>query len=191
MCTPQRPGIRYPPLRSITRASPTLPASPLGRIARMRPSSISTAASGCTLGSTQSIRLAWERIVFITAIQAAIRDADIAKVFFDGISPARRGASAGGDNRVGQGGFIGHVLVALAGKPQRVIAKPDRRIFCRITGRAAARQAFDDSVVIGVAEERDRVAHAARNVAYAMRRREKPFVGPAMQDVAAVDDVGA
>src|ERR1700730_7958157 len=67
MCTSQRPGIRYPPLRSITGASPALPASPLGRMARMRPSSISTAVSGCTLGSTQSIRFAWERIVFMTA----------------------------------------------------------------------------------------------------------------------------
>src|SRR3954454_11303874 len=35
-CTSQRPGIRYPPLRSITFASPTFSASPLGRIARMR-----------------------------------------------------------------------------------------------------------------------------------------------------------
>src|SRR5215469_39091 len=31
MCTSQRPGIRYPPLRSIICASPALPASPLGR----------------------------------------------------------------------------------------------------------------------------------------------------------------
>jgi hypothetical protein len=36
------------PLRSIVCASPALPASPLGRMARMRPSSISTAVSGCT-----------------------------------------------------------------------------------------------------------------------------------------------
>jgi microcystin degradation protein MlrC len=35
--------------------APALPASPLGRMVRMRPSSISTAVSGCTLGSTQSI----------------------------------------------------------------------------------------------------------------------------------------
>src|SRR5215471_6969983 len=33
MCTSQRPGIRYPPLRSIICASPALPASPLGRMA--------------------------------------------------------------------------------------------------------------------------------------------------------------
>src|SRR5437762_7977375 len=55
MCTSQRPGIRYPPLRSIICAWPALPASPLGRMARMRPSSIRTAVSGCTWGSTQSV----------------------------------------------------------------------------------------------------------------------------------------
>jgi len=54
-----------------------------------------------------------------------------------------------------------HVLVALAGKPQRVIAEADRRVFRRFIRRAAAWQAFDQRVVIGVAEERDCIAHLA------------------------------
>src|SRR3984893_11708687 len=66
-------GIRNPPLRSISCASPALPASPLGRMARMRPSSISTAQSGRTLGSTQSIRFAWDSIVFMAAYSGGNR----------------------------------------------------------------------------------------------------------------------
>src|SRR3954452_14525887 len=116
-------------------------ASPLGRIARIRPSSISTAVSGRTLGSTQSIRFACERIVFMTAL------------------PERLRAGAGRDDRLRQGRLDLHVLIALAGKPQRVIAEADWRVLGRAVDRAAGRQAFDDRVVIGVAEERDRVAH--------------------------------
>jgi hypothetical protein len=41
-------------------------------MARMRPSSISTAVSGRTWGSTQSIRFACERIVFMTRIGLTI-----------------------------------------------------------------------------------------------------------------------
>src|SRR6516165_11730500 len=57
-----------------------------------------------------------------------------------------------------------HVLVALAGKPQRVIAEADRRVFRRFIRRAAAWQAFDQRVVIGVAEERDCIAHLAETL---------------------------
>ena len=39
-----------------------------------------------------------------------------------------------------------HVFVAFAGKPQRVIAEADRRVFRRFIRRAAAWQAFDHRV---------------------------------------------
>src|ERR1041385_3752087 len=105
-------------------------------------------------------------------------------------SPACRGASAGCDDGVGQGRLLRHMLIAPAGKPQGVIAKTDWRIFCGIIGRAAGRQAFDNSVVIGIAKEWDGITHLARDVAHPVRRRQKALIRPAMQDVAAIDDVG-
>src|ERR687898_527714 len=57
-------------------------------------------------------------------------------------------------------------------------------------GRLAARQAFDHGVVVGIAEERHGIAQLAREVAHAVRRRQEALVGPAVQDVAAVDDEG-
>src|ERR1051325_4035420 len=81
-------------------------------------------------------------------------------------SPACGGASAGCDDGVGQGRLLRHMLIAPAGKPQGVLAERDRRVFCGIIGRAAGRQAFDDRVVIGVAKERDRITHLARDIAH-------------------------
>src|SRR5436190_3798117 len=69
--------------------------------------------------------------------------------------PALGGARAGGDLRLARRLHALHVLVALGGEPQRVVAELDRRILRRVVGRLAGRQAFDDRVVVGIAEERD------------------------------------
>jgi hypothetical protein len=59
--------------------------------------------------------------------------------------PSCRRAGAGRDDRVRQGGFVRHVLVALAGKPQRVIAEADRRVFA---GLSADRQVGRHSIIV-------------------------------------------
>src|SRR3954467_15894553 len=87
--------------------------------------------------------------------------------------PAFGGAAPGGDLGFRRRRHLGHVLVALRGEPQRVVAELDRRIFRWVVDRLAGRQALDDRVVVGIAEERDGVAHGARDVAHAVRRRQE------------------
>src|SRR5688500_9222528 len=68
--------------------------------------------------------------------------------------PTLRRARTRRDVGFGRCLHLGHVLVALGGEPQRVVAELDRRILRRPLGRLAARQALDDRVVVGITEER-------------------------------------
>ena len=160
----------------------------------MRPSSISTALSGRTLGSTQSIRFAWDRIVFIAAIQATVLRYRCRKSVFPGqsvefTSLSWRGRRVRRRHRVGppRSPCADSSCWQTRGRNRRSGSAGILRDY-RPSGRSAGNRC---RVVIGVAEERDRIAHLARDVAHAVRRRQKSLVGPAMQDVAAVNDVGA
>src|SRR5262245_34132955 len=73
------------------------------------------------------------------------------------------------------------MLVTLPGEPDRVVAERDGRVLRWILGRAAARQAFDQRVVVRITEEWDGVTIARRTIDYAVGRRQEPFVRPAVQ----------
>src|SRR5215510_178173 len=168
--TSQRPGRRCAPSRSTTSA-PLGTGPPRSDTAVMRPLSIWTLAPRITPGRTQSISAALVRT-------SAIERRDL---------PAPGRARSGGDHRVVERGPLRHVLVVLPREPDRVVAEHDRRVPRRVRRRAAALEAFDDRVVVRIAEEGDRVAIAGRPVDHPVRRGEEALVGPSMQDVAAVD----
>src|SRR4030095_16711538 len=82
--------------------------------------------------------------------------------------PARRRTRARRDVGLARRLHLGHVLVALGGEPQRVVAHLDRRILRRLRGRLAGRQTLDHGVVVGIAEERHGVAPLPRKGAPAV-----------------------
>src|SRR5437868_3718927 len=63
-------------------------------------------------------------------------------------SPARGRPSTGRNLGFVRHLHLGHVLVALGGEPQRIVAELDRRILDRPLGRLAGRQALDHGVVV-------------------------------------------
>ena len=72
-----------------------------------------------------------------------------------------------------------------------MLARRARRVFRRALGGAAVRQAFDPRVVVGIEEQRDRVAvAAARVVEHAVHGGHVQVVGPALHHVAEVHDQG-
>src|SRR5262245_42526995 len=100
--------------------------------------------------------------------------------------PAACRSVAWRDRRVIRPGSSREMLVALSREPGGVVAELDRRVLRGIRRRAAAWQAFNERVVIRIAEEWDRIAIAVRSVDHTMGCRQEALVRPAMQDVAAV-----
>src|SRR5438067_13333890 len=71
-----------------------------------------------------------------------------------------------------------------------VVGVIGRRVLGRVVGSDAGRDGGDRPIDVGVAEEVQRIALAAAAVDGAVRRRQEAIVGPAQQQLAAVDDEG-
>src|SRR5882762_4900577 len=97
---------------------------------------------------------AWARAAGATTNAAASEAAARIRSFIGSALPACGRAGARGDLGLVGRLHLGHVLVALRGEPQRIVAELDRRILRQSVGRLAGRQALDHGVMVGIAEER-------------------------------------
>src|SRR5215470_15451664 len=82
------------------------------------------------------------------------------------------------------------MLIVSRCKPYGVLAIGDRWVFRWVRWRLTAGQTADVRIEMRIEEERYGVTRPFDNIDYAMGRRQKSVVSPALQDVAAVDDVG-